>query len=49
MALAERGRTVVSIVLKDLEARAIAELEEFFRETAQCLKDLLKRARTHHG
>ena len=49
MALAERGRSVVSIVLKDLEARAIAELEEFFRETAQCLKDLLKRARTHHG
>jgi hypothetical protein len=49
MALAERGRTVVSIVLKDLESRTISELEEFFRETAQCLKDSLKRVRTHHG
>lgn len=51
MALAERGRTVVSIILKDMEARTISELEEFFRETAQCLKDLIKRARTHqhHG
>ena len=49
MALAERGRTVVSIVLKDLEPRTIAELEEFFSETAHCLKDLLKRSRTHHG
>ena len=47
MALAERGRTIVSLVLKDLEARTISELDEFFRETAQCLKDMLKRARTH--
>ena len=50
MALAERERTVVSIVLKDLETRTITELEGFFRETAQCLKDLLKRARLNpHG
>ena len=50
MALAERARTVVSIVLKDLETRTITELEGFFRETAQCLKDLLKRARLNpHG
>lgn len=47
MALAERGRTVVSLVLKDLEPRTISELDGFFRETAQCLKDLLKRARAH--
>ena len=44
MALAERGRAVVSLTLKDLEPRTIDELDEFFRETAQCLKDLLKRA-----
>ena len=50
MALAERGRTVVSLVLKDLESRTISELNGFFRETAQCLKDLLKRARLNpHG
>ena len=50
MALAERGRTVVSLVLKDLEARTITELDSLFRETAQCLKDLLKRARLNpHG
>jgi glucose-6-phosphate isomerase len=47
MALAERGRAVVSLTLKNLEPRTIRELDEFFRETAQCLKDLLKRgART---
>ncbi|HEY3739284.1 MAG TPA: hypothetical protein VGL53_05545 [Bryobacteraceae bacterium] len=43
MALAERGRGVVAITLKDLEPRSIRELDEFFRETAQCVKDLLKR------
>ena len=54
MALAERGRTVVALILKDLETRTLAELDGFFRETALCLKDLLKRARvtshsSHHG
>jgi hypothetical protein len=44
MALAERGRAVVSLVLQDLDPRTIRELDEFFRETAQCLKDLLKRS-----
>jgi hypothetical protein len=48
MALAERGRTVVSLVLKDLESGTLHELDEFFRETAQCLKDLLKHSRTHN-
>jgi hypothetical protein len=45
MALAERGRSVVSIVLRDLEARSLAELDELFRETAQAIKSQLKQPR----
>jgi glucose-6-phosphate isomerase len=39
MALAERGRAVVSITLKDLESGTLQALEEFFRQAAKHLKD----------
>lgn len=38
MALAERGRPVVSITVKDLEASSLAALDEFFRQAAGHLK-----------
>ncbi len=38
LALAERGRYVVSITLKDLEESTLTALDEFFRETATHLK-----------
>jgi glucose-6-phosphate isomerase len=38
MALAERGRHVVAITLKDLEDRTLGALDQFFRETALHLK-----------
>ncbi len=38
MALAERGRPVVSITVKDLEAGSLAALDEFFRQAASHLK-----------
>ena len=38
MALAERGRPVVSITVKDLEPASLAALDEFFRQTARYLK-----------
>lgn len=38
IALAERGRTVVSITLKDLENATIAALDEFFAQAAKYLK-----------
>jgi hypothetical protein len=34
MALAERGRAVVSITLRDLEDRSLGALDEFFRQAA---------------
>ena len=34
MALAERGRAVVSITLRDLEDGSLAALEEFFTQAA---------------
>ena len=37
MALAQRGRSVVSVTLKDLEERTLAALEEFFQQAARCL------------
>ena len=42
MALAERGRSVVSIILKDLSAKSLADLDELFRETAAAMKNVLK-------
>jgi glucose-6-phosphate isomerase len=39
MALAERGRPVVSITVKDLEPASLAALDEFFRQTARYLKN----------
>ena len=39
MALAERGRIVVGILLKDLEASSLAALDEFFRQVAGRLKN----------
>jgi hypothetical protein len=38
MALAERGRHVVAISLKDLEDSSLYALNELFRETAALLK-----------
>lgn len=38
MALAERGRPVVSITVKDLEPASLAALDEFFRQTSRYLK-----------
>ena len=38
MALAERGRNVAAITLKDLEAPTVAALEEFFKQVAAALK-----------
>jgi hypothetical protein len=38
MALAERGRFVVSLTLKDLEESTLTVLEDFFREVASLLK-----------
>ncbi len=38
MALAERGRPVVSITVKDLTAPTLAALDEFFRQAARYLK-----------
>jgi hypothetical protein len=38
LALAERGRYVVSITLKDLEDSTLEALDEFFRETASHLR-----------
>jgi glucose-6-phosphate isomerase len=35
MALSERGRPVVSILLKDLDSRTLDELDEFFRQAAK--------------
>jgi len=39
-ALAERGRDVVAIHLKDLSERSLAALDEFFREAARALPRL---------
>ena len=38
MALAERGRAVCALVLKDLEAASITALEQFFSEVARLLR-----------
>jgi hypothetical protein len=38
MALAERGRNVVSITLRDLEERTLTALDEFFGQVASALK-----------
>lgn len=38
MALAERGRYVVSLTLRDLEQPSLAALEEFFKQVASLLK-----------
>lgn len=38
MALAERGRPVVSITVRDLEPASLRALDEFFREAAKFLK-----------
>ena len=36
------GRSVVSIILKDLSAKSLADLDELFRETAAAMKNVLK-------
>jgi hypothetical protein len=38
MALAERGRYVVALLLKDLEAASLAALDEFFKKVVQTLR-----------
>jgi glucose-6-phosphate isomerase len=38
MALAERGRYVVALLVKDLEAASLNELDEFFKRVAQSLR-----------
>ena len=38
LALAERGRPVVSITLRDLSDRTLSALEEFFHQAAKHLK-----------
>ncbi|MCP4202435.1 MAG: hypothetical protein GY769_10945 [bacterium] len=40
MALAERGRPVVALMLKDLEEPTLASLEDFFRQAATALKSI---------
>src|SRR6185436_20877027 len=42
LALEQRGRAVVAIVLKDLSERSVGALEEFFAETANRLKSWAK-------
>lgn len=42
MALAERGRYVVTIILKDLEESTLSALAEFFNEVASQIKTRLK-------
>ena len=42
LALEQRGRAVVAIVLKDLSERSLAALEEFFAEAANRLKSRTK-------
>jgi glucose-6-phosphate isomerase len=41
MALAERGRPVVAIALRDLEPATLAALDEFFRQAARHLRETL--------
>jgi glucose-6-phosphate isomerase len=43
MALAERGRAVVAITVKDLEPATLAALDEFFRQAATQTKDCAAR------
>ena len=43
MALVERGRYVVALSLKDLEASSIAALDDFFKQVAQTLRVKKKR------
>jgi hypothetical protein len=43
MALAERGRYVVGITLKDLEPGTLALLDDFFRHVATCLNSKRRR------
>jgi hypothetical protein len=38
MALAERGRFVVSLMVKDLEEASLTALDEFFKQVASLLK-----------
>jgi len=38
MALAQRGRAVVAITLKDLDERTLAALDEFFRQAIRHLE-----------
>jgi hypothetical protein len=38
LALEERGRPVVAIVLKDLTEKSLAALDEFFRQAGNCVK-----------
>jgi hypothetical protein len=38
LALEERGRPVVAIVLKDLSEKSLAALDEFFRQAGNCVK-----------
>jgi hypothetical protein len=38
MALAERGRSVVAITIKDLEDASLRQLDDFFAQTAALLK-----------
>jgi hypothetical protein len=38
MALAERGRAVVSITLRDLEDASLRALDEFFRQAATLIR-----------
>jgi len=49
MALAERGRSVVSITLRDLEPATLAALDEFFQQAATCLKREGNRSETRAG
>jgi glucose-6-phosphate isomerase len=43
MALAERGRVVVSITLRDLEDASLRALDEFFRQAAKYARTLARR------
>ena len=44
MALAERGRAVVSITLRDLEDASLRALDEFFRQAATQLRSMERSA-----
>jgi hypothetical protein len=38
MALEQKGRTVVAVTIKDLSAKSLAALDEFFKQAAALIR-----------